>query len=233
LSLITALFVVTAALAGPADDLLAEVDEVSNRGDDAHLVVAVEAEDDKGRPASRTLEIWQKGDSKRLIRFAEPARLEGISLLVPDGETVYLFLPTYGRARRVVGEARGNAFQGTNFAMEDLSRIRWADEYTPELVEPDRLRLTPREGAKTSSARVELVVGPERLPRLVEHYDSDGVLVRRITFDDVRLVGPRHLAHQVVVEDLEAGRTTRATVTQAVFDSELSDDLFTLVHLNR
>ena len=28
-----------------------------------------------------------------------------------------------------------------------------------------------------------------------------------------------HLAHQVVVEDLEAGRTTRATVTEATFDT--------------
>ena len=37
--------------------------------------------------------------------------------------------------RRVVGEARGDAFLGTDFAMEDLARISWETDFTPELVE--------------------------------------------------------------------------------------------------
>lgn len=227
-----ALFLAVAvSLAGPADDLLAEVDRVANQGDSAHLTVEITAGPEDERVA-RTLEIWQHGDDQRLIRYTEPARLRGISLLVPDGETLYLYLPSYGKVRRVVGRSRGNAFQGTDFAMEDLARIRWSDDYVPALSGPDHLTLTPRDRS-SASARVELYLGPDRLPRRVEHYDADGVLIRRIAFGDVRTVGPRPLAHQVVVEDLTRSRSTEARVTAAEVDTELDESLFTVRSLTR
>src|SRR5690606_9574173 len=122
-AMIPLLWLALTAWASPADDRLALVDAASNRGDDAHIVLAVQTTDRKGESAERTLELWQKGTDKRLARFTEPARLAGVALLVPDGDTVYLYLPSYGRVRRVVGEARGDAFMGIDFTMEDLSRI--------------------------------------------------------------------------------------------------------------
>lgn len=223
-----------AAWAGPAEDLLAEVDAASNRGSDAHIVLNVDTTEANGTPASRTLSIWQKGTDQRLVKFTEPARLAGIALLVPDGDTVYLYLPSYGRVRRIVGEAHGDAFMGTDFAMEDLARLSWADEWTPELVEPDHLRLTPKDGADTSSAKVELWVRPDdRLPARVEHYDAAGALVRRIAFDDVRPVDGRPLAHGIVVEDVKRGRTTKASVESAAFDRGIDDSLFSVQSLGR
>ena len=223
-----------AAWAGPADDLLAAVDAASNRGDDAHIVLQIETTESSGAPASRTLEIWQKGTDKRLVEFTEPARLAGIALLVPDGDTVYLYLPSYGRVRRVIGEARGDAFMGTDFAMEDLARIAWADEWTPELIEPDHLRLTPKPDAETSSARVDLWVRPDdRLPSKVEHYDAAGAVLRRIAFDDVRPIDGRPLAHAIVVDDVARSRTTRALVASAAFDQGIEDSRFSVQELGR
>lgn len=227
-------FLAALAWAGPADDLLAAVDTASNQGADAHLVLKIDTTETSGAPASRTLEMWQKGTEQRLVKFTEPARLAGIALLVPDGDTVYLYLPSYGRVRRIVGEAQGDAFMGTDFAMEDLARLSWADEWTPELIEPDHLRLTPKEGADTSSAKVELWVRPDdRLPAKVEHYDAAGTLVRRIAFDDVRPVDGRPLAHAIVVEDVAKGRTTRASVETAAFDRGIDDSLFSVQSLGR
>jgi outer membrane lipoprotein-sorting protein len=221
------------AWAGPADDLLAAVDAASNQGNDAHLVLRIETTETSGAPASRTLEIWQKGTEQRLVAFTEPARLAGVALLVPDGDTVYLYLPSYGRVRRIVGEAHGDAFMGTDFAMEDLARLSWADEWTPELVAPDHLRLVPKEGADTSSAKVDLWVRPDHLPAKVEHYDASGTLLRRIAFDDVRTVDGRPLAHAIVVEDVAKSRTTTATVAQAAFDKGIDDAKFSVQELGR
>jgi len=224
----------TLAWASPADDLLAAVDAASNQGDDAHLVLQIDTTETTGAPASRTLEIWQKGTEQRLVKFTEPARLAGVALLVPDGDTVYLYLPSYGRVRRIIGEAHGDAFMGTDFAMEDLARLSWADEWTPELVEPDHLRLVPKEGADTSSAKVELWVRPDdHLPLRVEHYDAAGTLVRRIAFDDVRPIDGRPLAHAIVVEDVAKQRTTKATVTSAAFDKGIEDSRFSVQELGR
>lgn len=233
-ALLLGLLLAGPAAADPAADLLAAVDEVSNRGDDAHLVLDVQTTDARGNPAERTLEMWQKGTDKRLVKFTAPARLAGIGMLVPDGDTIYLYLPSYGRVRRVIGEARGDAFVGTDFAMEDLARISWADDYVPELVEDHHLRLTPKEGTDSSSARVELYVREaDNLPARVEHYDAEGTLLRRITFDDVQEVDGRPLAHAIVVDDISRSRTTRATVQLAAFNRGLEDDLFTVNALSR
>ncbi len=232
--MISWLLAAVALAASPAAELLAAVDEVSNRGDDAHLVLDIETTDARGRPAERTLEMWQKGEAQRLVRFTAPARLAGVSLLVPDGETIYLYLPSFERVRRVVGEARGDAFLGTDFAMEDLARLRWSEDYEPELLAPRHLRLLPKEGRQTSSARVELRVhDDEPLPARVEHYDEDGTVLRTIVFEDVREVDGRPLAHAIVVEDVARSRTTRATVREAAFDQGLEDALFTVHHLSR
>lgn len=233
--LLTLLLVCMAALAGPAEELLEAVDQASNQGQDAHLVLEIQSTDRRGQPVGRTLAIWQKGQDRRLVRYLEPVRLQGISLLVPDGDTLYLYLPSYGRARRVVGDARGSAFEGSDFAIEDLARMRWSGDFDAELVEDFHLRLTPRPGSEDStSARIDLHVRPsDMLPARVEHYDDQGELLRSITFSDVRQAGSRPLAHQVTVEDLAHGRTSRATVQEAHFDTGLSDELFTLTHLTQ
>jgi outer membrane lipoprotein-sorting protein len=232
--LLAGLLLAGPAAADPAGDLLAAVDEVSNQGDDAHLILDVQTTDARGNPAERTLELWQKGDDKRLVKFTAPARLAGVGMLVPDGDTIYLYLPSYGRVRRVIGEARGDSFVGTDFAMEDLARISWAEDYVPELVEDHHLRLTPKDGADSSSARVDLHVREsDKLPASVEHYDDEGNLLRRIAFDDVREVDGRPLAHDIVVDDISRSRTTRATVQSAAFNRGLEDDLFTVNALSR
>ena len=139
------------AMADEAGDLLAKVDAASAPTSDAHMVLEITSTDGRGRSSERTLELYQKGTDKRLATFTAPARVEGVALLVPDGETVYLYLPSYGRPRRVVGKARGDAFFGTNFAMEDLSRISWADDFTPVLTEPNHLTLTPTDADAASA----------------------------------------------------------------------------------
>jgi outer membrane lipoprotein-sorting protein len=218
------------ARADEADDLLARVDAAQHQAGDAHLVLDVATVDSSG-PASRTLEIWQKGEARRLVRFTAPARLAGVALLATE-EATWLYLPAYGKPRRVVGASRGDAFLGTDFALEDLARITWSDDYDPELMSAGHLRLAARAGADASSATVDLVVRAEdALPVTVEHMDAAGKVVRRIRFDDFRAVGAHTIAHTIVVEDVRRGRTTTARITDVTFDGGVSDDLFTLSRL--
>ena len=121
--LTSVLFLISVAAADEAGDTwLTRIDKTA-RVDDAHLVLDVEVTDAKGRTNPRTIEIWQKGDERRLVRMVAPARLAGIGLLVSPGEKTHLYLPQYPPARLVVGSKRADAFMGTDFAIEDLSRL--------------------------------------------------------------------------------------------------------------
>ena len=232
-------FLMSLALADEAGDAwLAKVDSANNAGDDAHIVLDLKVTDAKGQAANRTIEIWQKGDDKRLVRFTAPARLEGVGLLVPDGETVYFYLPAYERAKRVSGEQRSDAFMGTDFSIGDLSAMEWDPEYSAVIEQDEgaelRLLLTPDNPKDHGHASVRMWVRKtDNLPSRIEYLDSSGEVLRRLTLSGYRDAGPRPIAHHLKVEDLEKGTWTEATVEQAEFDSGLDDQLFTLRELER
>ncbi|MFT5685162.1 MAG: outer membrane lipoprotein-sorting protein [Myxococcota bacterium] len=212
---------------GPA--WLAHIDAVA-RVDDAHMVLELTVTDARGEQAGRTIEIWQKGDDKRLVRMVEPTRLKGVGLLVTHGDALHLFLPQYPPARRVVGSKRADAFMGTDFAVDDLARIGFADDYDAEIIgteaELTRLSLTPR--TDTGDASVDIWVGDDGVIRRLEHINKRGEVTRRLTMDDVRLEGETPLAHRMEVVDVKRTRSTVAVLQSAALDQGLSDELFTV-----
>jgi len=222
------------ALADDAGDaLLAQVDEALAAGDDAHLVLDITVVDKKGVEAERTLEVWQKGGDKRLVRYTEPARLAGIGLLVPEGDTVYVYLPAYGRAKRVVGSQRSDAFMGTDFSIDDLSRLSWSEEYSATSAE-GCLSLTPEDAKQHEHASVKLCTrADDHLPTEIVYLDAAGQPLRTVTLTEFKDIGPRWMAHSLAVVDHAEGTSTRAIVTSVEVDQGLDDELFTLTTLTR
>jgi len=200
---------------------------------DAHIVLDVVVHDGKGSTAPRTLEIWQSGTDDRMIRIVDPPRLTGVGLLITHSDTIHLYLPQYPPARRVVSNRRADAFMGTDFAIEDLSNMSWAEGYEATIGTPTRgltlLNLTPKEGKGTLTMWVD---GGHSVRR-VDHLDSHGTATRRLTMADVRPVGGVPLAHSVTVEDLSRGRKTVATVREAQIDGGIPSSIFTVSNLEQ
>ena len=234
------LFLLMLALPARAEDgpsVLIRVDAVADQGQDTTLTLDVTVHDGRGGEASRVLRVWQKGAEQRLVKFLEPARLAGVGLLAPEPDTLYLYLPAYGRTRRVVGSGRGDAFMGTDFSMDDLARITFGDEYTATLVAEDdehwQLRLDPLKPADHAHDHILMWVRrSDDLFDRVDFVDKDEV-TRRVQLSDVHTDGSRPVAHRIVVEDIRSGRSTVAVVREIQFDTGLEDDLFTTRYLMR
>ena len=209
--------------------------DTAARVSDAHLVLDVKVTDAKGREGERTIEVWQKGDEHRLVRMVAPARLRGVGLLAGPDHSLHLFLPQYPPARRVVGNKRADAFMGTDFAVEDLSRMTYSADYSASVVGVEdgltHLQLTPY--ATTGEQTVELWVGDDAVVRRIRHTDARGRASRQLDLSDVRPEGDVLLAHKMVVVDLLRDRRTEATVREVTLDQALSDELFTVTNLER
>jgi outer membrane lipoprotein-sorting protein len=217
---------------------LARVDTAASPAQDTHVVMKVAMKDAKGREVSRTMEIWQKGGDRRLVRLTDPPRLAGVGLLVGADDVVHLYLPSYDRTRRVIGDQRGDAFMGTDISMEDLARTSFADEYTAELLsegaERVELMLTPKDPDAHGHARSRLTLRTsDQLWTQLEHLDAQGAVLRRVSLSDFRHVDGYSFAHRMEVEDLERARHTIATATEVAFDRGLDDELFTVTSLSR
>ncbi len=219
------------------DAWLAAVDAAADRMQNARVVMDVTVTDRHGAQARRTLEILQKGPKQRLARITSPARLAGVAVLASADGGVHLYLPAYGRVRRVVGQRRGDAFVGTDFTLEDVTRTRFATDYRaavagrPPSESLTRLKLTPRDSAAHKHAVVMMWVGAGDLVQRLEYLDATGKVIRRVSLSDFRVVDGRRIAHAIDVEDVARARRTSARVTALNLSAGLTDAQFTVSRL--
>ena len=221
------------AIADEAGDAwLARIDQ-SARVDDAHLVLDVDVTNARGETSQRTIEIWQRGEEERMVRITSPARLRGVGLLVSRDETIHLFLPSYPPARRVVGSRRADAFLGTDFAVDDLSRLSYAGHYEavlgPREGSLQGLVLTPNQ--ETGDHELHLWVDDQAVLHRIDHIDTEGTVTRRLTMGEFSLISDRPVAHRLVVEDLSRSRRTEARVRTAEVNEGLPNREFSLTEL--
>lgn len=225
------------ALATPTTgaEWLRAVDDAATGSTDAHAVLEVTVIDKKGTENQRTIEIWQKGDAQRLVRLTAPARIAGVGLLSNGEGDLHLYLPAYDRVRRIVGDHRGDAFVGSDFTLEDLSRVTWSGDYTAALAanEGDLTLLELTSTDTGSQVSVRLAVQPDMHIARIEHLDDNGDIKRQISLSDFRTAGDRTLAHHIVVEDLAGNRRTVADLASYDNETPVDDDLFTVSRLMR
>ena len=216
------------------DAWLKRIDETA-RVDDAHVVLEVEVTDARGRTNPRTIDIWQKGDDQRLVRMIAPARLVGIGLLVTPGDTLHLFLPQYPPARRVVGSKRADAFMGTDFAVEDLSRMSYSGKYEAQVDGQNdgrtKLVLTPT--SKHNENPIHIWADEQAVVREIQHFDGKGTPIRRLILDDIRVVKGSPIAHTMTVTDQVRNRKTTAKIKTIEIGIDLQDTLFSVTQLER
>lgn len=213
---------------------LQKIDQTA-RVEQAHVELLITVTDDRGRTSTRTIEIWQRGDSQRLVRMVAPPRLAGVSLLARTGNQLHLFLPHYPPARRVLESKRSDAFMGTDFAIEDLSRMTYAPAYDAKVVSAadgmTRLRLNHLTDPKVYPS--EIWVDADAIIHRIDHIGKDGAVTRRLQLDDVRKVGSAAIAHRIRVTDLKRNRVTVATINQMDTDTPIDDSVFTVRNLER
>ena len=104
--------------------------------------------DQNGREEVREADVKQKGNDKRIMRFTSPASQAGIAVLALPDDVMYMYLPAFGRERRISSSVKNQNFAGTDFSYDDMEPIPYADKYDVKLAGTDAttyaLELTPK-----------------------------------------------------------------------------------------
>jgi len=165
-----------------ADAILTRVHSVLNAPDDMHAIAEMTLTDENGDQSVRKMELYQKGDEQRLVRFLEPADQRGISFLSLPDDVKYLYLPAFRKIRRIASHMENKRFAGTDFSYEDLTSANYSDKYTPSLLESTDtyyiLDLSPNtDNANSAYSRLKGYVLKENYyPEKLEMYDDSGDL---------------------------------------------------------
>ena len=106
------------------------------------------------------MQVFQKGTDKRLVRFLSPADQKGIAFLSLPNDNQILYLPAFGKTRRIASHVKNTRFAGTDYTYEDLEAKRYADKWDAELKSRSAgeytLSLTPKKGVKTDYAKMDI-----------------------------------------------------------------------------
>ncbi len=214
-----------------ANSLLKKMDDVMYSSKDMTGVNKIVLIDKNGKESVREATIAQKGTDKRLFRFTKPASQAGISVLSLPGDVMYLYMPAFGRERRISSSVKSQKFAGTDFSYDDMESKLFTEKYTPELLETENdvylLKLIPK-SKKSAYSKVILYLNKEHFyPEKMEYYDKGNHKIKEAVYT-FKKIGNYWNAAQIVMKDLKRNHTTKMIMSDVKYDSGLPDDYFSV-----
>ncbi len=176
--------------------------------------------------------LIQKGSDKRLVKFLSPADQKGIGFLSLPGDNLTLYLPAFGKTRKIASSVKNTKFAGTDYSYEDMEAKKYSDKWTPKFLKTEGgnnvLELSPKAGTVTDYSKLIMYArASDNYPVKIEHYDKGGKLYKTITANNVQKVGKYQIAKETILADLRTGSKTKMTITAVKFDTGLTDNNFT------
>ncbi|MGA2481434.1 MAG: outer membrane lipoprotein-sorting protein [Spirochaetia bacterium] len=214
-----------------AADILAKVDDTSSGARDQSYTMKLLLVDKDGKEKSRELTMLQKGRDKRLVRFLSPADQRGIAFLSLPNDVQYVYLPAFGKARRIASHVKNTSFAGTDFTYEDMEAVRMTDKWEPRIQKQEKdtviLELTPKPGKTSDYSRLLMWVRTDNWCGVrIEHYDRSGALVKIMLRENLQQVQGYWVAMATSMEDLRKKHTSKMLVSDLKLDTGIADEKF-------
>ena len=207
-----------------ADQILGKADSVLNAANDAKVTSTMTITDKGGAKRERTLELYQKGNDKRLVRFLTPADQKGIAFLSLPGDNQFLYLPAFGKVRRIASHVKNTKRYTEQW--DATLKSKNASEYV--------LTLKPKKGTKSDYGQLEITIKADSYyPVRVEFFSKKGVAVKRLTVKEIGKYNGVLMPKDSEMADLQSGSTTRTVLQGVEVNKGLKDEVFTERNLAR
>jgi len=226
---------ILSAFSQDASTILKKMDEVMFSPKDMTGKMKVVMINKSGKQEIREATLQQKGSDMRMFRFTSPASQAGIAVLSLPDDIMYLYLPAYGRERRIASSAKNQNFAGTDFSYDDMESKSYSEKYTPELVNTENnthvLRLTPKKASDYSKIIVN-INKTEYYPESMEFYDRGNNKIKTALYT-FKKVGKYWNSSEVEMTNLKTNRITKMQMSDISYDTGLTDDDFTVRKLKQ
>lgn len=131
------------------------------------------------------LNVWIKAE-KRLTEFTSPADLKGTKVLILSPSEMYVYLPAFGKVRRIASHTSDQSAFGMAFSQADLATQKYSSSYqaaqTSSSDKEVKLTLTPKSGQTTDYSKIEMTVAKDNnVPTEIKYYNAEGKLLKTET----------------------------------------------------
>ncbi|MBW2148504.1 MAG: outer membrane lipoprotein-sorting protein [Deltaproteobacteria bacterium] len=234
----TMILTVSSAWAMTGDEVLKKSEDAMNAPQDREADLTMTLVDKDGKKKERTLKIFQKGEDLRLIRFLAPADVEGVGFLVLSDEEMYLYMPAFGKVRRIASHVKNENFMGTDFTYDDMASTTYTEDYSAEIVEEDDtfyvLDCTPRPDSDVDYFKVKMWINKTTfMPEKVEFYKKGMKLLKVMKNSEIEQVDGYWTPKHVEMEDVIDNHKTIMEMKSIKHDQGLKDSYFSQRQLKR
>lgn len=201
----------------------------------------------RGSSIVRRMQVIRKqstGPAKILVRFLEPGDLRGTSMLILERDAIeddtFVYLPAIRKTRRVPAGERGDAFFGSDFALEDFE-ARKASDFEIRNLGQDRIHEStclmveaqPRDEIGSSYERMIYWVDLKRDLILRIDFYRDGSAFKRLDADPTRLrrFGNRLIPIETRMTTYVTGTETSLQIESYETPEQIPESLFTSQNL--
>ncbi|MBU0713454.1 outer membrane lipoprotein-sorting protein [bacterium] len=237
-AVLTALIVagsIFSANAQDANSILKKMDDVLYSPKDMTGKNKIILIDKNGKQETREAIIQQKGTDKMMFRFTAPASQAGISVLSLPNEIMYLYLPAFGKERRISSSVKNQNFAGSDFSYDDMEAKSYSDKYTPKLLKTEAnvyvLELTPK--VQSDYSKIIITVNKTNFYLgTMEYYDKGNNKIKEAKYTFIK-VGNYWNAQEIEMTDLKKNHKTKMQMSDVKYDTGLTDDDFTVRKLKQ
>ena len=221
-----------------AVQILKQMDDVMYAPKDQDSKIKLVLIDKNDMEKTREATVLQKGTDKRLFKFTSPSSQAGISFLSLPDDIMYLYLPAFGKERRIATHIKNQKFAGTDFSYDDMEAKPYSDKYTPKLLNTEDdiylLELTPKANIKTDYSKLIVTINKSNYyPTKIEYYDKTGRKIKELNNKEIEKVDGYWVSKEMTMTDLKKNHKTKMIITTVSYDNNLSDDEFTVRKLKQ
>jgi outer membrane lipoprotein-sorting protein len=218
-----------------AAEILQMMEATNNSYADQTLQEQLTVVDVDGTRKSYDLTLYQKGNVKRMVSFTS-GEIKGMSMLVEDPNSVYVYLPGFKKVRRVAASNMNQTVVGSDLSNDDMATVSWAQGYDAKLDKEDDtswwLVLTPKDPAKSEYSKIvhrvnKAIKGQEE----THYYNKAGEEVKRLVCSQPTAFGGVTRFKLAVFSDPRTGHRTELETKDAKYNQGLADDFFSVRNL--
>ena len=233
----------TFALVDASEVLKKSQQKIKSKDDSATVKMVIV--DTDGSTKERVLVIKRKMNQKHmtLVKLKKPTDLKGTALLniIEKGElSQWLYLPSTKQVRRVMGQKKSTGILGSELSSEDLD-LNTIKGAKPRLIkeavidnEPTALIEVKSDSNNTQYSKALLWISIKTyLPFKVEYFNKTNKAIKRIAFENYKLINGTFRAQSIKIKNLINQRGTELYFSDLKSNSGLTDDEFSQRALTR
>ena len=213
----------------PGDKVLGLVDAAMNRAQTQYFEYeAVNAAPGKG-DTTVGLTVRIKGD-KRLTQFTAHADMKGTKVLVLSPTETYVYLPAFGKVRRIASSVGDQGFMGMTYSQDDFVTA-YAPQYTAAVASQDdkqvKLVLTPKPGKTPPYAKIEITASKDKYQASeLRYFNAEGKNVKTEIRTGYSCQGDVCAPAEQTMTDNTKNQSTKLARKVWKVNEAMSDDLF-------